>query len=121
MHTQGYSKLQIAVQTGISRNTLKKYIKEFTSSKLTFDEISSLNDKDLEDLFVKPEDKPVNEKLQTLFNLFPTIDKELKKKGVTRQILWEEYKRNPEFDSHGGIKTLQRSRDKGFIFKKLKM
>ena len=94
MHTQGYSKLQIAVQTSISRNTLKKYIKEFTSSKLTFDEISSLSDKDLEDLFVKPEDKPVNEKLQTLFNLFPAIDKELKKKGVTRLILWEEYKRN---------------------------
>ena len=94
MHTQGYSKLQIAVQTSISRNTLKKYIKEFTSSKLTFDEISSLSDKDLEDLFVKPEDRPVNEKLQTLFNLFPAIDKELKKKGVTRLILWEEYKRN---------------------------
>ena len=94
LYTQGYSKLQIAVQTGISRNTLKKYIKEFTSSKLTFDEISELSDKDLEDLFVKPEDKPVNEKLQTLFNLFPAMDKELKKKGVTRQILWEEYKRH---------------------------
>lgn len=94
LHTQGYSKLQIAVKTSISRNTLKKYIKEFTASKLTFDEISSLNDKDLEDLFVKPEDKPVNEKLQTLFNLFPAIDKELKRKGVTREILWEEYKRD---------------------------
>jgi transposase len=94
LHTQGYSKLQIAVQTSISRNTLKKYIKEFTASKLTFDEISSLSDKDLEDLFVKPEDKPVNEKLQTLFNLFPAIDKELKRKGVTREILWEEYKRD---------------------------
>ena len=93
LHTQGYSKLQIAVKTSISRNTLKKYIKEFTASKLTFDEISSLNDKDLEDLFVKPEDKPVNEKLQTLFSMFPAIDKELKRKGVTREILWEEYKR----------------------------
>ena len=94
LHTQGYSKLQIAVQTSTSRNTLKKYIKEFTASRLTFEEISSLSDKDLEDLFVKPEDKPVNERLQTLFNLFPAIDKELKKKGVTRRILWEEYKLN---------------------------
>ena len=75
MHTQGYSKLQIAVQTSMSRNTLKKYIKEFTSSKLTFDEISSLSDKDLEDLFVKTGDKHVNEKLRTLFSLLPTIDK----------------------------------------------
>jgi transposase len=92
LHSQGRSKVQIAAQTGISRNTLKKYLNEFTESKLTFEEISGLNDKDLEDLFVKPEEKPVNEKLQTLFNLFPSIDKELKKKGVTRLMLWEDYK-----------------------------
>jgi len=30
--------------------------------------------------------------LQTLFDLFPSIDKELKRKGVTRMLLWEEYK-----------------------------
>jgi transposase len=93
LHNQGCSKVQIAAQTGISRNTLKKYLGEFTESKLTIDEISELSDKDLEDLFVKPEDKPVNDKLKALFSLFPAIDKELKKKGVTRFMLWEEYKR----------------------------
>lgn len=90
----GYSKLQIASQAGIARNTLKKYIKEFIYSGLSFEEINELSDKELEDLFVKPEDRPLNERLQTLFNLFPAIDKELKKKGVTRLLLWEEYKRN---------------------------
>ena len=94
LHIQGRSKLQIAAQTGISRNTLKKYLKEFEASKLTYDEISELSDKDLEDLFIKPEDAPLNDKLQTLFSLFPAVDKDLKKKGVTRQILWEQYKRN---------------------------
>ena len=94
LHSQGCSKVQIAARTGISRNTLKKYLKEFTVSNLTFDELSSLSDKDLEDLFVKPEDKPVNERLQQLFSLFPAIDKELKKKGVTRELLWEEYKKD---------------------------
>ena len=94
LHSQGCSKVQIATRTGISRNTLKKYLKEFTGSDLTFEELSALSDKDLEDLFVKPEDKPVNERLQQLFNLFPAIDKELKKKGVTRELLWEEYKRD---------------------------
>lgn len=92
LHSQGRSKVQIAIQTGISRNTLKKYLKEFIGSELTFDEISELSDKDLEDLFIRPEEKPVNEKLQKLFSLFPVIDKELKKKGVTRELLWEEYK-----------------------------
>lgn len=94
LHIQGRSKMQIAAQTGISRNTLKKYLKEFEASKLTFDEIGELSDKDLEDLFIKPEDKPLNDKLQILFSLFPSVDKELKKKGVTRQMLWEQYKRN---------------------------
>lgn len=93
LHSQGYSKVQIAARTGISRNTLKKYLKEFTASNLAFEELSVLSDKDLEDLFVKAEDKPVNERLQQLFSLFPSIDKELKKKGVTRELLWEEYKR----------------------------
>lgn len=92
LRSQGRSKLQIATQTGIARNTLKKYLKAFTDSKLTFEEISTLSDKDLEYLFVKPEEKPLNEKLQTLLALFPTLDKELKKKGMTRQALWERYK-----------------------------
>lgn len=92
LHAQGRSKLQIAEQTGISRNTLKKYLKEYISSGLNFTEINELSDKDLESLFVKPEDKPINDKLRTLFNLFPSLDKELKRKGVTRSLLWEEYR-----------------------------
>ncbi len=97
LHSQGCSKVQIAARTGISRNTLKKYLKAFTESGLSYEELSTLSDKDLEDLFVKPEDKPVNERLQHLFSLFPAIDKELKKKGVTRELLWSEYKRqHPE-------------------------
>ena len=92
LQSQGLSKLQIAAQTGIARNTLKKYIKEFISSGLSFEEINELSDKELEDLFVKPEDRPLNERLQILFSLFPAIEKELKRKGVTRQLLWKEYK-----------------------------
>jgi transposase len=92
LHTQGSSKLKIAMQTGVARNTLKKYLAAFTASGLSFEEINSLSDKDLEDLFVKPEDKPINDKLQALFSLFPAIDKELKKKGITRRMLWEQYR-----------------------------
>src|SRR6266516_395158 len=84
LYSQGRGKLQIAEQTGVARNTIKKYIKEFEQSALSF--------KDLEDLFVSREEKPLNEKLQALFSLFPVVDKELKKKGVTRQMLWEDYR-----------------------------
>lgn len=97
LHTQGYKKLQIAEQTGISRNTLKKYLKGFIESGLSFAEINSLSDKDLEAFFIKQEERPVNEKLHTLFALFPLIDKELKRKGTTRKLLWNTYKQeHPE-------------------------
>ena len=93
LYSQNRSKLLIANQTGVSRNTLKKYLKEFEKSGLSFAEISALSDKDLEDLFAKPDEKPSNLRRQTLFSLFPTMDKELKRKGVTRYLLWEEYRR----------------------------
>jgi transposase len=92
LHSQKRSKLQISQQTGVSRNTIKKYLKEFTQSQLSFAEINELSDKDLEDLFVKPDDKPINPKLEYLHSLFPTMDKELRKKGITRQLLWQDYK-----------------------------
>lgn len=92
LHHLGIGKLKIAENTGVSRNTIKKYIKEFSESGLSFSEINVLCDKDLEDLFIKQDTTKVNPKLETLFSLFPAMDKELKKKGVTRQLLWSEYK-----------------------------
>lgn len=92
LYSQERSKLLIAQQTGVSRNTIKKYLKEFSQSGLSFAEITELNDKDLEELFVHPEDKPINTKLHYLHSLFPSMDKELRKKGITRQLLWQEYK-----------------------------
>jgi transposase len=92
LYSQGRSKLLMANQTGVARNTLKKYLKEFEQSGLSFTEINELSDKDLEDLFIKPEEKLISPKLEALFSLFPSMDKELKRKGVTRLLLWEEYK-----------------------------
>ena len=97
LHNQGRSKLLISQQTGISRNTIKKYLKSFLQSGQTYEEINNLSDKDLEELFIQADEKPLTEKHRILFNLFPQLDKELRKKGVTRQILWEGYKRaNPD-------------------------
>ena len=44
LHSQGRSKLLIADQTGVSRNTLKKYLKEFEQSGLSYTEITALCD-----------------------------------------------------------------------------
>jgi transposase len=95
LHSQKRSKRLIAEQTGVSRNTLKKYLKEFDTCGLSYEQLDELSDKDLEDLFVKPLDQqppqPDDRKGQ-LLALFPSIEKELKRKGMTRQLLWGEYK-----------------------------
>lgn len=94
MYAQGRSKLQIAAQTGVARNTLKKYILAFNRTRLHIEQIDQLSDKELERLFIKQEDKALSEKLKHLFALFPHYSKELTRPGVTRKLLWEEYKQS---------------------------
>jgi len=93
MYSQGRSKLWIAEQTGVSRNTAKKYMATFDASGLTFEQINSLNDKELDDFFGTVKQQPPQDRLLNLQRCFPQIDKELKRTGVTRHMLWEAYKR----------------------------
>lgn len=96
LHTQNQTQSEIIVQTGIPRKNLKKYIEIFKESKLSFEELNELSDKDLDELFVIPQE-PLNEKIETLYKYFPKADRELRKKGVTIQLLWEEYfKKHPD-------------------------
>jgi len=94
LHSQGRSKLLIAEQTGIARNTVKKYLKVFKDTGLSFAQTEGLSDKELEDLLIKPQEQPTeSERLKVLLSLFPAIEKALKRKGATRQTLWEGYKK----------------------------
>ncbi len=94
LYTQNQTQSEIIIQTGIHHLILKKIIKDFKASKLSFTEINELSDKDLEELFKKPPENLHSEKLKTLYSLFPKIDSELKRKGVTKGLLWEEYKKD---------------------------
>ncbi len=94
MYTQGCSKLSIAARTGVSRNTAKKYIQAFKDTGFTFEEINELNDKELEDLFGQAHEKTPDARVYELEKLFPLVDKELKRKGVTRLMLWEAYRKD---------------------------
>ncbi|MGN6478493.1 MAG: IS21 family transposase [Flavipsychrobacter sp.] len=93
LYTQGCSKLSIAARTGVSRNTAKKYIQAFADTRFTFEQINVLNDKELEDLFGKSNEKQPDPRLFDLQKRFAHIDKELKRKGTTRLMLWEDYRK----------------------------
>jgi len=91
LHTQGVSKLGISVQTGTARNTLKKYIRNFRVSGLTYEKAVAMTDKELDERFGSAPMTFPNEKLNTLIKLFPSIDKELKRKGWTRELAQKKY------------------------------
>jgi transposase len=91
LFTDGHSKNSICDHTGISRNTIKKYLSQYLLHRLTYQEIESLSDKDLDDLFGKPVLTPPTPRLIELVELFPYFEKELKRRGVTKRLLWQEY------------------------------
>ena len=78
-----------AVQT--SRNTVKKYLRLIDARGLADQELLLMEDEALEALLGEPEaDDAV--RLKVLTDLFPHFDQELGRVGVTRWLLWEEYR-----------------------------
>ncbi len=91
LYLQGDRKLKISELTGVSRNTLKKYLKIYERLELTIKEVEALSDKELDKLFGDNLIPEPSDKYKTLEAIFPLIEKELKRRGITRQILWERY------------------------------
>lgn len=91
LYVQNRSKLFISEYLNISRNTVKKYLRQFTSMNMTFEELDKLSDAKLEELFLLPIRRELSPKHAALFEFFPYVEKELKKVGVTKLMLWQEY------------------------------
>jgi transposase len=93
MYNQGRSIMSTAAQADASRNTVKRYLIAYKASGFTFEEVNTLNDKELEDFFGKSKEAPPNSRMQSMQRCFPHVDKELKRTGVNRHMLWEAYRK----------------------------
>jgi transposase len=91
LYSQQRPLMSIAAQVDASRNTVKKYVSAFKASGCTFEEVNSLNDKELEDFFGKSREQAPSSRMQSMLRCFPHVDKELKRTGMTRYMLWEAY------------------------------
>ncbi len=91
LYQQGEPKLKIARITGISKNTVKKYLRFIEERNLDPENILKMSDYKSEQLFYVPDKKPEG-RFEALEKLFPYIERELKRTGVTRMLLWGEYK-----------------------------
>jgi len=90
MHESGVPIKGIARRLGISKNTVKDYIKKVESQNLSPPELLKKDTPELEGLFVSSVYQ--DEKYRQLASYFPHFEKELMRTGVTRQLLWHEYK-----------------------------
>lgn len=76
----------------MSRTTVKKYLQRLKLSGMDVDQVLELNDKYLSDLLQEKEAAPpVNPRLHVLESLLPLYCKRLKRKGVTGNMLFDEY------------------------------
>jgi transposase len=97
MFTQGESKSNISERTGTSRNTVKKYIRDFISLGVSIEEINALNDSELDTLFVHEDQKKTDPRYQAMLDFFPQVEKAVKTKGMTRDRQWFVYNQaNPD-------------------------
>ena len=94
LYAKGVSKLSIGERTRLPRNTVRRYIRLFLATGLSLEDLDKLDDKALEKLFLDMssrehiEDDP---RYMALKELFPEIDKKLKQRGITKEMLWKEY------------------------------
>jgi transposase len=90
--TTDMSERQIARALNISRPVVAQYWKDFQASGLDYEGIGEMPDSELLALFERPRVEKSG-KYRQLLKRFPGIAVELKRKGVTLQLLWQEYKR----------------------------
>lgn len=91
MYSQSLSKLYIAETTGVSRNTVKHYLRTFHSLGKSFEELDPLSDKELDDLFKRQFTVRHAAELKEIYEFFPVAEKKLTRRGTTIADLWLEY------------------------------
>lgn len=91
LYTTGVSKKMISVRTGVTRNTVKKYIRQYIAMNVSFEELSKQSDSELEKIFVGKEQVEPDERTLQMVSFFPDLEKALKKKGETRTTMWKKY------------------------------
>jgi transposase len=88
----GLSNRQIALALGISRPSVGQYLTDYRSSGLSYSAIAALSDDDLVKI-LEGAKRVVSERYRELSERFEYFVKELKRTGVTLDLLWQEYKR----------------------------
>lgn len=94
LHEQGKNKKFIARSLGISKNTVKAYLAKVAASPLDTQTLLTLDDPVLESKFHAGNPAYKDERFDHFKDNLDYFVKELGRVGVTKQLLWEEYRRD---------------------------
>ena len=85
----GFSARRIARSCGLSRSTVSNYLRRAEAGGLTWSAVTRLDDTQLERRLFPP---APSSRVARPAPDWPAMHRELKRKGVTLQLLWDEYK-----------------------------
>ncbi len=77
--------------TGVSKTTISEYLVRFRRTGISYEESLQLTDAELLGLFEQRKQQE-SEQYTQLMGLYPEYAKRLKLRGMTKQLLWEEYR-----------------------------
>lgn len=82
----------ISQATGVARNTIKKYLRQYATLQLTMAELDKMTDAELSKAFLIKEETPkVNTRLAHLDLQLPSLMQMLKKRGITKAMVYQHY------------------------------
>lgn len=92
LYALGKGTKYISQSTGVARNTVKKYLYRYVLSEKTIVQIEAMSDAEMSRLFlIKERIEVVNKRLSDLEPLLPSLAAMLKKRGVTKYMVHENY------------------------------
>ncbi len=92
MYQQGFKIKAIARELGMSKNTVKSYLNKVGTAGWSTVELLKLDDPVLESKFHAGNPSYKDERYENLKSQLSYYAGELKKTGVTKSLLWEEYR-----------------------------
>ncbi len=94
LHQRGKAKKYIARSLGMSKNTVKAYLSKLSLLECSVEELLALGDPLLEAKFHAGNPAYKEDRLLQLKSKLDYFTKELNRDGVTKLLLWQEYKQD---------------------------
>ena len=91
LYADGRGSKFISKATGISRNTVKKYLIQFSSLQLSIEQVETMSDQQMARVFLIEKPKTTTNRAADLEGLLPQLAEKLKRRGITKGMLYADY------------------------------